>query len=139
MPIRLLPRPSTGWRNSRKAQTNSISGSSRDIQPKVPLTIAEHQVREPALEAPPGEGGDEDAEGEVEQGGAVAAVRGVEVADVVADPADAGAHHVADPQPGPGHHPHQPGLPRFDGGQLPGARGSLGAAGLGRSCAGAPA
>ncbi len=39
MPIRLLPRPSTGWRNSRKAQTNSISGSSSDIQPKVPLTI----------------------------------------------------------------------------------------------------
>ena len=39
MPIRLLPRPSTGWRNSRKAQTNSMSGSSSDIQPKVPLTI----------------------------------------------------------------------------------------------------
>ena len=82
------------------------------------------RVREPAPEAPPGEGGDEDAEREVEQGGAVAALLRGEVADVVADPADPGAHHVADAQPGAGHHPHQPGLLRLDGGQLPGARGS---------------
>ena len=40
MPIRLLPRPSSGWRNRRKAHTNSMSGSSRAIQPNVPLTIA---------------------------------------------------------------------------------------------------
>ena len=122
MPIRLLPRPSSGWRNRRKAQTNSISGSSRAIQPNVPLTIAKTRSGKPALEPPPREGGDEDAEGEVEQGGAVAAVLGCEVADIVADPADAGPDDVGDAQPGTGQHAYQPGLARLNGGQLPGPR-----------------
>ena len=69
-------------------------------------------VREPALESPPGEGGDEHAEGQVEQGCAVAAVLGREVADVVADPADARPDDVGNAQPGAGHNPDQPGLLR---------------------------
>jgi hypothetical protein len=44
------------------------------------------------LEPPPREGGDEDAQGQVEQCGTVAAVLGGEVADVVADAPDAGAN-----------------------------------------------
>ena len=98
-------------------------------------------VREPALESPPGEGGDEHAEGQVEQGCAVAAVLGREVADVVADPADARPDDVGDAQPGAGHNPDQPGLLGFDGGQLAGARGarcSGGLGGFGCSRAGAP-
>ena len=90
-------------------------------------------VREPPGQAPPGEGGDEDAQGEVEQGGAVAAFLGGEVADVVADPPDSAAHHVPDPQPGAANHPHQPRLVVFDGGELAGARGA-GRAAARRSC-----
>ncbi len=118
MPILLLPRPSDGWRNSRKAQTKSISGSSRDIQPKVPLTIAKTVSGNHPCEAPPGEGGNEHAKCEVEEGGAVPAVLRREVADVVSDPAHAPADDVADAQPGPGGHPHEPRLAGFDGGHL---------------------
>ena len=86
----------------------------------------EHEIGKPAMEAPPRERGDEDPQGQIEQRGAVAAVPGVEVADVVADPADAGADDVGDAEPGAGQHPHNPGLVRLDGGQLPGPRGGCG-------------
>jgi hypothetical protein len=91
-------------------------------------------VREPAAKTPPGEGGDEDRQGQVEQGGPVTAVLGCEVADVLADPANSPAHQMADALPGPAGHPQQPGLPVFDGGKLAraGAAGRSGPAGFGR-------
>ena len=67
-------------------------------------------------------------ERQVEQGGAVAAVLGGEVADVVADPADAGADDVGDAQPGTGQQPAPARAVGFDGGQLPGPRGACGSA-----------
>ena len=110
MPTRLLPRPSSGWRNTRKAKTSNMGGSSSDIQPKVPLTIPQHGVRQPARNPHQAKVAMNVAEHQVEQGGAVAAVLGREVADVGADPPDSGADHVADAQPCAGQHPHQPRL-----------------------------
>ncbi|MCY1224730.1 hypothetical protein D9M72_369010 [compost metagenome] len=81
----------------------------------------EHSVGEPSLETPPREGCNKDAQGEVEEGGTVPAVLGGNVADVVADPADAAADNVPYSQPGACGHPHEPRLPGFDGGHLAGA------------------
>ena len=122
MPIRLLPRPSSGWRNSRKAQTKQHERQQQGHPAERAVDDREDEVGEPALETPPREGGNEHAQGQVEQGGAVAPVLGGEVADVVADPADAGADDVADAEPRTGQHAYDPGLVRLHGGQLPGPR-----------------
>jgi hypothetical protein len=90
-------------------------------------------VREPTREAPPGEGGDKHAQGQVEEGSTVTALVSRKVADVMANAPHSPAHEVADAQPCSAHYPQQPGLVLFDGGELAGPRrtGAAGPPGLG--------
>ncbi|MNI48706.1 hypothetical protein D3C73_1032830 [compost metagenome] len=74
-------------------------GQDQGHPPEGPIDHAVNHVREPPGQTPPGEGGDRDAQHQIEQGCTVPAVGGIQITDVVADSPDPGADNVADALP----------------------------------------